>query len=163
MRDYRRNHTYEAEQAIFTGTILGEAPGYATLETEALRILSSPNWIGTFGGFGITIDRLTDSPYAGLYRAATREVMFADHATRSTVAHELAHAAHRLSDGGGPAHGPQFRGWLVTLLRWGYGNEPEALMRTSFANLNLGIDEPVVPEIAIPAIVVDDRPQKVWV
>lgn len=164
MRDMRRKDTYTAEN-VFIGTVMWEQPGFDALVEQTKSIVSSPNWVGHFGHSTLGIERINDSntTLQGLYSPRKHAVSYHDTAHLAAVPHELAHAAHALSGRIGTPHGREFRGWHITILRWGYGEEPADILAQSYRNMGLAVTLPQVIEIKVPAIHVDDRPVRVWV
>lgn len=133
--DRHRQAAYDAERFAFEGSWL-----LATVEpAEAVRltegVLASPAWRRLHPG-PVTVGR-TDR--AESFCTESGHVAFGRVVELSTIAHELAHAVTNARHPGVPGHGPEWRGWFVTVVDLLHGDEAAAGLVEAFAVYGLDV------------------------
>jgi hypothetical protein len=133
--DRDRRAAYDAERFAFDGSWLLDTipPDVAVRLTE--RVLAAPAW-RRLHPEPITVAR---TRRADSYCTSDRRVGFGTVVEVATIAHELAHAVthHRHPDAVG--HGPEWRGWFVTVVAMLHGDEEASGLAEAFATYGLAV------------------------
>lgn len=146
--DRGRQAAYDAERFAFEGSWLMTRQSSDDAIAMARRVVASPAWRR------VVPEPIEFATAAGSTSWCTGAlaISFAPSTEIATVAHELAHAAtfHRCA--GAAGHGPEWRGWFVTVMAMLHGDEAAAGLAEAFAVYGLAVRATNVEYLGAPLI-----------
>jgi hypothetical protein len=150
---------YEAQQAAFEGTPLGDLTDRTSLILETREIITElPLLVGEVvveeGRTSMTKTAAYAQP--GFHRIPSRIVFAPNVMARFIAVHEVAHIVHSRSNlNTGTSHGWEYRGIFADLTAIVYGDRYGELLRDAFCEYGMSVSNPALPRTGVPIIDID--------
>ena len=146
--DRHRQAAYDAERFAFEGSWLAVAIDRDDAVALTERIVTAPAWRRLVP----EVVRHASARRAHSFCTDDLRIGYAASVEVSTVAHELAHAVTQVRLSAAAAHGPEWRGWFVTVVEIVHGTEAADGLAEAFATYGLPLARPAVEWTGRPLV-----------